>query len=246
MSFETLENWLFVGSLLALVVGAVTGIGSAFMSRISARRQEERMVTAETNLAGAQKDAADAQLKASDAAAGASAAAERAAKADETAASANARAAVLEKQAEEQRERAAKAERELLEVKERIAPRQLTEVQHRSIVDSLSGFRPGGELTVICVGGSPEPCAFAHQLAKALEDAGWRPDFSEGNRGILLAGNPWPAITLLVREHGSPEWVPAWVVKLQLAFAGAGLDVPIKVHPDVPEDTARLFVGSKQ
>lgn len=155
------------------------------------------------------------------------------------AARANERAEALELETAKQREKAALAERALLELQQRVADRHLSTEQRTDLVERLS-TSPRGEVHLECVGGDPEPCAFAGELADALRAGGWTVAFGESDRGILFGGTSPKGVFLRVQSGTIPR-----AVALQRALAEVGIQAPGQIVPDLPEDWVKLLVGYK-
>jgi len=71
-----------------------------------------------------------------------------------------------------QQERAAKAERSLLEVQEKLRGRSISEWQ-RARFREINAGKAKGSLTITALAGDPEAFAFANDLRSLLVDAGW-------------------------------------------------------------------------
>ena len=95
-----------------------------------------------------------------------------AARANAQAAKANERADRLELETAKQREKTAEAERALLELQERIKDRHLTTAQRAAIAQKLASA-PKGRISVSCLGGTLEPCAYAAEFVELLRSSGW-------------------------------------------------------------------------
>lgn len=100
------------------------------------------------------------------------AAEEGAAKAVADAAAANERSQTLEVEAAQQRGRAANAERELLEIRERLAPRRLTAEQQQMIVKKLRPFAPQ-QFDISATSTDLEVVQIRNQVIAVLSEAGW-------------------------------------------------------------------------
>ncbi|HTU44426.1 MAG TPA: hypothetical protein VMF91_05160 [Bryobacteraceae bacterium] len=151
-----------------------------------------------------------------------------------------------------QQERAANAERSLLELRERIKPRHLTDKEAAAFVAALR-THPGGTSDFgTTIGGGDEAANFAKQLLPLFRQAGWKaPEDISGTTnhldiqvvgiGILTPGTETPdhrAATPYVRL------TPA-LMALRDAFRSVGMEAQfIAWHPktgDVPE----VVIGSK-
>jgi hypothetical protein len=164
---------------------------------------------------------------------------EEAARANGEAAKANERAGALELETAKQREKAANAELALLELQRRVQDRHLTVEQREKLALSLARD-PKGTISVVCVGGTPEPCVFAAEIAGLLQVAGWTVDFSGSNRGVVFVGGSPAGLLLQVQAAFMPRGAA-----LQQALRAVGLDVQGRLVPEAPEDSIELIVGSK-
>jgi hypothetical protein len=164
---------------------------------------------------------------------------EAAARANGEAAKANERAGALELETAQQREKAAIAEKALLELQQRVQDRHLTAEQRQALRDLLT-TRPKGEITLFCVGGDPEPCAFAGELAEVLRASGWTVLFGESEHGLLFLGGSPKGIFLRVHSGNTPR-----AVALQEALKAVGIDALGELRTDAPDDWVNLLVGYK-
>lgn len=95
-----------------------------------------------------------------------------AALATEKAETANERTSKIELEAAQQRERAAKAERDLLELQQRLAWRRVSQKEHGEFVAALKPF--AGSVVEVTKLGEAEAGQFADDLFKMLTDAKWK------------------------------------------------------------------------
>ena len=93
------------------------------------------------------------------------------AKALDQAAAANERSSKLELEASQQRERAAKAERDLLELQQRLAWRRISPTEYSEFVAALKPF--AGSAVEVTKLGEAEAGQFADGLLKMLTDSKW-------------------------------------------------------------------------
>lgn len=166
----TLEDWNTVfqfGSAILLGLTFLFGTAAILTGQILSRRQEAR-------IASAQWDAAQANERAAEAEAGTATALVETAAIKE-------RANKLELEAAKQRERAARAEKELLELQQRLAWRTFTTEQKRRFIAELSQFR--GTRVVLLRIGDMEADLFARQIISILREAKW--SLTENFAGVL-------------------------------------------------------------
>jgi hypothetical protein len=129
----------------------------------------------------------------------------------------NERAARLEKDAAEARTRQAEAERMLLEIQERFAPRTLIREQRDAFVKRLSDA-PKGKVEVWVTMGDPEAYAFSSQLWNALKDVGF--DVGSQLTPFTEFGPPPVGVTIQIRDKDN---VPPSAEPIQRALEDAGI-----------------------
>lgn len=234
MTSETASFWANVAVVTFTVLAAFAGVFALYLS----------------GKATAEKDAALDRFKAESAATISSADA-RAAEAFAQAATANERTKALELATEEQRERAAKAEKELLALQLFIRePRRLNLEEAKKILAN----NPKGHASILFAA-DEEAKTFASELSKTLSDAGWTVDIEKGtmqsDRSPSLEGVPLKGLVL---EKGLPTGEPIPDVvhsgdtlhKVLLASEGFW-HWQIRVQPSryVPVGEVRVIVGTK-
>jgi hypothetical protein len=145
-----------------------------------------------------------------------------------------------------QQERAANAERELLELKERVAPRRLTAAQRTALLAALKAAAPKGRVDVVCSVGDGEARSFAIEILATLKDAGWptlgsvSAEFVTGFGTLVVVKGPAdaPAGTVF------PD-APRHAVSLSRAFSAAGLEIGTNAAPHLKADEVKLVVATK-
>lgn len=147
----------------------------------------------------------------------------------------------LELRVAEQQERAAKAERDLLEIKERQSDRQFTDEQYLSLASALArySFKPDVQLMFL---DEREPKRFAELLAEVfLRAGGWKVDVVRWNRaGMLAAG------VFIESARGDERANAAAVfVAQQLASIGTPAITGQAVEPPLPSNTLLIRVGPR-
>jgi hypothetical protein len=134
-----------------------------------------------------------------------------------------------------QQERAARAERSLLELQEKLKPRVLSSAQRDQLVKLLAQA-PKDPVEVFQVAGDREAFEFALQIVDALRAAGWDTVGRSDMLGISLRGS---VIAMPDLKNPPPHTVP-----IQRAFTTAGIGLP-GIAQDMPEGTVRIIVGTK-
>jgi hypothetical protein len=147
-----------------------------------------------------------------------------------------------------QQERAAIAERSLLELQERIKDRHLTGEQQMRLSDRLRGF-PNGQLEVRCAVGNPESRALAVELMAAFNSNGWHATL---NDRVLMTRTPVGLqLWIHTEDPNSREGVaitgeaPERARSILNAFEFAQLSIEGHFSRDVPRGELVLVVGFK-
>ncbi len=135
-----------------------------------------------------------------------------------------------------QQERAAQAERSLLELQEKLRPRTLSSEQRAKLIDALSRI-PKGPVEFLHVEGDHEAFDFAEQVRDVLQKAGW----DVGERTIMLGVN---VVGTLIVVHDAQS-APPYAGALQKAFASASLDLVGTLDGKLPQSRVRIIVGHK-
>jgi hypothetical protein len=153
-------------------------------------------------------------------------------------AASDARAAQLriETDLAKQRERAAIAERSLLEAQERLRPRRLSTTQHAELV-SLLRQAPKGAFDIQYLAGNLESQNFADELRKPLMEAGW---ILRSTRSTTDA-SATTGLRIIVKDNN----LPPRAVMLQKALRSIGFPAAIWISPNSEEDFVMLYVGIK-
>ncbi len=157
---------------------------------------------------------------------------EEAATALSSAANTNERAKKLELQVETQKERAASAEKDLLNLQEKIKPRTITPEKSQSLIQELKKFKLK-EIMISSSLGDGEALTYANQFKQIFEVAGWKV-----NSGVGLSTFTGAGVFILVKNEKDNE---AGI--LQKLFSGFG----IKMEGQVMSGGAKIqiFIGSK-
>jgi F0F1-type ATP synthase membrane subunit b/b' len=142
----------------------------------------------------------------------------------------------VQTEVERQRERAANAERALLEVQERLRPRTLTSQQRDGLLEILKNG-PKGKVELQVPINDFEADGFALILAEVLKEAGW-----QVGKDIIFVAINFKSEGLLVQARREVN-LPAEA--LQKALESIGFPTAPQVNSELPEDKIILFVGSK-
>ena len=141
-----------------------------------------------------------------------------------------------------QQTRAATAERNLLELQQKIQWRTITAKQKQQFLD-LTKDIPKGSLAITSMDGDPESAAFAKQLNDLFTAAGWSPTLGSVT---MVGGTP---MGLLLRV---PSLVPVkqdsplfHAVILEKALEKIGFQTGTLENKDLPKDKGDLLVGHK-
>lgn len=136
-----------------------------------------------------------------------------------------------------QQERAAKAERALLELQERLRPRTLTPEQRAQLVELLRRG-PKGTISLSCPVNDIEAHGFATLLEGVLEDAGWNP----GEVVFAALKNPPVGVRIIQRNGGAA--IPS-AQALADALIAVGVTIDLRFDPNLSEGDLRVIVGTK-
>lgn len=223
----TLEEWntvFHVASAVLLGLTFAVGAAAVFTDQIIRKRHE-------TRIASAQRDAAEANQKAAEAGEGT-------ARALAETGAANERVVKVELEAAQQRERAARAEKDLLELQERIKPRRISADQRERLIAALRNL-PKGPVIVTCVLGDGEAIAFANQIVDSLKSAGWPVDGV--NQVVYTPNNP---VGFFVRVRSAAN-APPYAGALQQAFNSVEIRLDGQQVPTLSEGVVEIVVGNK-
>jgi hypothetical protein len=226
----SVELWKAVfdwGAVVLIGVTFVFGAGALITGKILNDRQDTQLRQLESDLTSAKTDLGKQQVLAADAAG---------------------KLAGLEQDAANAKARAATAERSLLELKERMKPRRLTDQQATDFVKALKAFPPGKLTFGHTVGAGDEGFKFLQQLISLFVEARWEKSAADAklinHLDIQITG-----VALLVPgPPGSNPNVPApaEVVKLtptERAIPAGGIELQFqRWFPNAEEE---LVVGSK-
>jgi hypothetical protein len=153
-------------------------------------------------------------------------------------ADAAARLKSVEGETAKQQERAAKAEKELVELRETLKPRTLTAEVRTQLIDALKSSSVKGPVLVTCIAGDSESCLFAREIRACLELAGWPvPE--------LGAIQTLPGYGLMIRVRDA-SGAPKHAEELQRILGSVGLPAPGDTVPTMPSACVMLWVGSKR
>jgi hypothetical protein len=153
----------------------------------------------------------------------------------------------LETNAATQQERAAKAEKELLELQERIKDRHLTREQKTTLVRELSNSAKG-QLEVRCPIGNPEARNFALELLEVFRASGWTVNL---NDRVIITPTPVGLKLWIHSEQPTQEGVrmtgqaPERTNSVIRAFGNARVEIEPQFSPDITADNLALIVGFK-
>jgi hypothetical protein len=135
-----------------------------------------------------------------------------------------------------QQERAATAERALLQLKERVKDRTISPDQRAKLIELLTG-KVGGPVEILWMTSDSDSYPLALQIKDILKAAGW-PDAVE--RMALSGTGVGHGIT--VRSIKTP---PKYAIVLQQAFGSVGFVLEGSEETTLPENTVRIWIGHK-
>lgn len=172
------------------------------------------------------------KAKVSEANAFAERAKEEAAKAFENAATTNERSQKLELQVEEQKERAANAEKDLLLLKDKIKPRSVPTDIANKLINELKLFNTK-EIHLSSSLGDGEAASYANQVKAIFDYAGWKVD-----SGIGFSTYTGVGVYILTKTNNDRD-----AEKLINIFNASGIKLQHQVNPDGKK--IQIFIGSK-
>jgi hypothetical protein len=164
--------------------------------------------------------------------------------ANEAAGKANERAAALEHDNLElrgalaqQQEKAATAERQLIELKESLKDRVISEKQANSLVLLLKGD-PSGPVDIMWIASDPDSYPLAMRIKQILTEAGWT-----GAQERMAVGGTGYGLFILVHQLAT---APQYAGRLQHAFKEVGIELQGSSHADVAEGKVQILIGHKK
>jgi hypothetical protein len=137
---------------------------------------------------------------------------------------------------EKQKERTALAEKEVLLLKERMAPRHISP-DKRLVLLPMLRVGSKGKVDLSAPLGDAEAANYAQDMAMLLREAGWETNYEIGNS--VLRGN---GVFILVKDPNAP---PVGALQLQTAFTTAGIKMEGQKMESMPSDSIQIFVGGK-
>lgn len=225
---ETAASWANVSVVALTVLAAVAAVFALYFSMRAGALKDEALerfkADSAASIASANARVAEAEKGTADAIA--------------SAAKINERANGLELESSKQHERAAKAELELLELQQRLAPRRLSEAQALTLIRALKGVVVKVPTPISCVLGDGEGLEFASQIDVVLKAAGWPTAL---NQGAFSPQNPI-GFFVRIRSAAAP---PTAVLALQKAFGAIGIELPTANKADLPDGAFEIVVGNK-
>jgi hypothetical protein len=230
---------MFALSIVAIFLAAIaTAVVTYLVWRSGNRVQSAIRSEADVRIADAQATAAQANKEVAEAR-------KETAQALKEAAILTERAGKLEVEGARQREKAATAEKELLELQLRVRPRTLG-TQRGPLLSALIAASPKGPVEIRCVTGDGEGCAYANEIRDVLALAGWAP--GAVLQAIVMVTGPTGkqgsaiGISMTLRSVNA---APARAETLQNAFESVGLPLNAMSQAGYPEDGVGIVVGSK-
>ena len=146
-----------------------------------------------------------------------------------------------------QEARAAKAEKDLLELQERVKPRHLTAEQKEKLIQSLKN-QPRGQLEIRTLVGNPESRNFGLELTEVFRASGWAVTLSDGT---LMTPTPvgiklWVHTDQVVSDGSNvTDEAPDRAVSAVKAFEYAHVAFHTEFNRDIPKGQVVLLVGFK-
>ena len=170
-------------------------------------------------------------------------------KANEEAARAHERTTMLDLELEQQRERAANAEKQLLELRERLAPRTLNTQQQANITQKAKAFTKH-KINIITPADDVEIINVGNKIIDALQAAGWLVGFRTGVdtsravSGMIVEVDPNADRTVQEAANNLVTILAAENLKVGLVTAHDSFTGMSTGHP-IADAKIRLFIGKK-
>ena len=233
MSAEALKSFFDWGTVVLVGLTFIFGAGALITGNKISKRQDKELADFKLKAANAERAAGEANQNAGEAS-------ERAKNLENANLTLRGQIATLETGASQQKERAANAEKELIQLKQKLKWRTITPEQRAELIRLLSPVPKNGT-TVLSVSsgmGDAESDAFGNQIADVLKASGFT--VSRGS-AVWTGGNP---IGFRMAIH-SAEAVPVYAAPIQRAFDKAGLPLDGMEKADVKEGEIQIIVGIK-
>jgi hypothetical protein len=144
--------------------------------------------------------------------------------------------ASVETEMAKQQERAAIAERSLLQLRESLKDRTISPAQHKILVEALRGA-PSGPVDVWWTASDTDSFGLAKQMLEIFKEAGWPPATEH-----FAAGGTGNGIFIAVHDRAN---APAYAVSIQNAYRLIGIDMNGFSKADVPEGRVQIYIGHK-
>jgi hypothetical protein len=138
---------------------------------------------------------------------------------------------------EKQKERTALAEKELILLKQKMAPCRISTEERMRLLPLLKASQKGNVILAAPMGDA-EAEYYAQDIVSVLIEAGWN---SKNEIGISTFRGM--GVYLIVKNTKSP---PLGAVQLQSAFTKIGIQMHAQDLESMPGDSIQIFVGSKQ
>jgi cell division protein FtsB len=142
----------------------------------------------------------------------------------------------LQRDAAKQQERAAIAERALLQLRESLIDRVITPAQHKILVEALREA-PSGVVDIWWTASDTDSFGLAKQMVEIFKEAGWPPATEH-----FAAGGTGNGFFIAVHDHAN---APAYAVSIQKAYKLIGIDMKGFSKADVAEGAVQIYIGHK-
>lgn len=220
--FKLLTNWnlglLIVGGIIALAIGLI----SVAIDRIGNQLLDAKDAQLASDLQGANKKIADTTQATKNL--------------EHDNLGLRGQVATLETKAATQQERAATAEKKLLQLRESLKDRIISPDQEKILIASLTGA-PSGAVEVWWTASDTDSFGLAKQMVEIFKKSGW-PLATER----FAAGGTGNGFFIAVHDHMN---APAPAVSIQNAFKLIGIDMNGFSKPEMPEGSVYIYIGHK-
>jgi hypothetical protein len=135
-----------------------------------------------------------------------------------------------------QQERAAAAEKTLLQLRESLKDRTISPDQEKVLVEALKGT-PSGSVEVWWTASDTDSYGLALQMVKIFKEAEWPPATER-----FATGGSGTGFFIGVHNHMN---APTYAVSIQKAYKLIGIDMNGFSKSEIPEGSVQIFIGHK-
>jgi hypothetical protein len=220
-----MESWKFIFDWMAVILVFLTfvaGTGALWTGNILNRRQGERLKKFDGDLTAAKSALVD-QVG-------------QVATLQKEASDAKTAQEQVGIELAKQQERAASAEKTLLQLRESLKDRTISPDQEKVLVEALKGT-PSGPVEVWWTASDTDSYGLALQMVRIFKEAEW-PLATER----FATGGSGTGFFICVHNHMN---APTYAVSIQKAYKLIGIDMNGFSKSEIPEGSVQIFIGHK-